>query len=62
MSPGILATPADRFHNVLEWYAKTKRAYEDWDRQMLPIPPEARRAPWQHQVDRARNLDPVRRP
>jgi len=29
---------------------------------MLRIPPEARRGPWQNQVDRARNLDPVRRP
>jgi len=35
---------------------------EAWDRQMLRIPPEARRGPWQNQVDRARNLDPVRRP
>jgi arylsulfatase A-like enzyme len=43
-------------------FAELKRAYEDWDRQMLPIPADARRGPWRNQVDRARNLDPVRRP
>ena len=25
VSPGVIATPPDRFRNVLEWYAKTKR-------------------------------------
>jgi len=38
-----------------------KRAYEDWDKQMLPIPPEVRRGPWENQVNRARDLEPVGR-
>jgi peptide/nickel transport system substrate-binding protein len=25
VKPGVMATPADRFRNVLEWYAKTRR-------------------------------------
>ena len=37
-----------------------KRAYEDWDKQMLPIPPEVRRGPWENQINRARDLEPVR--
>jgi arylsulfatase A-like enzyme len=41
-------------------FERLTRAYEAWDRQMLPIPREARRSPWQSIVDRARNLDPVR--
>jgi hypothetical protein len=32
-----------------------------WDTQMLPIPPEVYRGPWENQVNRARNLDPIRR-
>ena len=43
-------------------FERLKRAYQAWDKQMLPVPPEARRSPWQSIVDRARNLDPVRRP
>jgi arylsulfatase A-like enzyme len=43
-------------------FERLKRAYEAWDKQMLPVPPEARRSPWQSIVDRARNLDPARRP
>ena len=41
-------------------FAELKRAYEDWDRQMLPIPPEARRGPYEKYVQRARNLEPVK--
>jgi arylsulfatase A-like enzyme len=41
-------------------FVELKRAYEGWDRQMLPIPPEARRGPWEKQVYRARNLEPVK--
>jgi arylsulfatase A-like enzyme len=41
-------------------FEQLKRAYEDWDKQMLPIPPEVRRGPWEDQVNRARNLEPVR--
>jgi len=43
-------------------FEQLRRAYEAWDKQMLPVPPEARRSPWQSIVDRARNLDPVRPP
>ena len=25
VKPGVVATPADRFRNVVEWYAKTRR-------------------------------------
>ena len=25
VKPGVIATPADRFRNVAEWYAKTRR-------------------------------------
>ena len=42
-------------------FEQLKRAYEDWDKQMLPIPPEAKRGPWEDQVHRARNLEPVKR-
>jgi len=38
-----------------------KEAYDGWDKQMLPIPPEARRGPEQDLVNRARNLENVRR-
>jgi len=38
-----------------------KRAYEDWDTQMLPIPPEAKRGDWETLKNRARDLEPVRR-
>jgi len=41
-------------------FAELKRAYEAWDRQMLPIQLEARRGPWEKQVHRARNLEPVK--
>jgi arylsulfatase A-like enzyme len=42
-------------------FEQLKRAYEDWDKQMLPIPPEVRRGPWENQKNRARDLEPVRR-
>jgi len=42
-------------------FEQLKRAYEEWDKQMLPIPPEVRRGPWENQMNRARDLDPVRR-
>jgi arylsulfatase A-like enzyme len=45
-------------HAVFE---QLKRAYEDWDKHMLPIPPEVRRGPWENQKNRARDLEPVRR-
>lgn len=38
-----------------------KRAYEGWDKQMLPIPPEVRRGAWDTMKNRARDLEPVRR-
>jgi arylsulfatase A-like enzyme len=44
--------------NVFE---QLKRTYEDWDKTMLPIPPEVRRGPWENVLNRARNLEPVRR-
>jgi arylsulfatase A-like enzyme len=42
-------------------FEELKRAYEDWDKQMLPIPPEVRRGPWEAVKNRARDLEPVRR-
>src|SRR6267378_1600195 len=42
-------------------FEQLKRAYEDWDSRMLPIPPEAKRGSWENQVLRARNLEPVNR-
>ncbi len=42
-------------------FDRLKRAYEDWDKQMLPIPPEVRRGPWENQKNRARDLEPVKR-
>jgi arylsulfatase A-like enzyme len=42
-------------------FEQLKRAYEDWDKTMLPIPPEVRRGPWENVLNRARNLEPVRR-
>ena len=41
-------------------FEQLKRTYEDWDKQMLPIPPEVRRGPWENQMNRARDLEPVR--
>jgi hypothetical protein len=43
-------------------FAPLEQAYEDWDRRMLPIPPEARRGAWENMVNRARDLEPVKRP
>lgn len=37
-------------------FAELERAYRAWERLMLPIPPEARRAPWDEVVRRKRNL------
>jgi hypothetical protein len=42
-------------------FEKLKRAYEDWDKQMLPIPAEVRRGPAEKQTNRARSLESVRR-
>jgi arylsulfatase A-like enzyme len=41
-------------------FEKLKRAYEDWDKQMLPIPPEVRRGPSEKELNRARNLESLR--
>ena len=41
-------------------FEELKRAYEDWDKQMLPIPPEVRRGPGEEELNRARNLESVR--
>lgn len=41
-------------------FAQLKQAYEAWDKQMLPIPPEVRRGPWENLKNRARDLEPVR--
>jgi arylsulfatase A-like enzyme len=38
-------------------FEQLKRAYEDWDKQMLPIPPEVRRGPREDSINRARNLE-----
>ena len=37
-------------------FAELEQAYGEWDHRMLPIPPEARRAPWDELVRRKRNL------
>ena len=42
-------------------FDELKRAWEAWDKQMLPIPPEVRRGPWEKVQHRARDLEPVRR-
>jgi arylsulfatase A-like enzyme len=42
-------------------FEELKRAYEDWDKQMLPIPAEVRRGPAEKEVNRARSLEAVRR-
>ena len=42
-------------------FDQLKRAWEAWDKQMLPIPPEVRRGPWENVQHRARDLEPVRR-
>jgi hypothetical protein len=42
-------------------FEQLRRAYEDWDKQMLPIPLEVRRGPRENMVNRARNREPVRR-
>jgi arylsulfatase A-like enzyme len=38
-------------------FEELKRAYTDWDKQMLPIPAEVRRGSWESQVNRARDLE-----
>jgi hypothetical protein len=42
-------------------FEQLKLSYENWDRQMLSIPPEVRRGPWENQQNRARNLEHIRR-
>jgi hypothetical protein len=42
-------------------FERLKRAYEDWDKQMLPIPAEVRRGPVEKELNRARSLEAVRR-
>jgi arylsulfatase A-like enzyme len=42
-------------------FEQLKRAYEDWDKQMLPIPSEVRRGPYGDFVSRARTLESIRR-
>jgi arylsulfatase A-like enzyme len=42
-------------------FDQLKQTYEAWDKQMLPIPPEARRGAWEDLVNRARTLEPVKR-
>ena len=42
-------------------FEQLKQAYEAWDKQMLPIPVEARRGSWDSLVNRARMLEPVKR-
>ena len=42
-------------------FEELKRAYEDWDKQMLPIPPEARRGgSVEKELSRARSLESLR--
>src|SRR5687768_14620447 len=40
-------------------FERLKRAYQDWDKEMLPIPPEVRRGPWENLKTRARDLESV---
>jgi arylsulfatase A-like enzyme len=42
-------------------FEQLKGAYDEWDKQMLPIPPEALRGPSQDQTNRRRNLEDVGR-
>jgi|SRR5262245_20628681 len=42
-------------------FEQLKRAYEDWDKQMLPIPPEVRRGAYGDYVNRAQTLEFIRR-
>jgi arylsulfatase A-like enzyme len=42
-------------------FEQLKRAYTDWDKQMLPIPSEVRRGSWESQANRARDLEALQR-
>jgi arylsulfatase A-like enzyme len=42
-------------------FERLKQAYEDWDRQMLPIPPEAKRGPPETLTNRARALEHLKK-
>jgi len=38
-------------------FERLRRAYDEWDKQMLPVPPEARRGPYGSTVQRAQSLE-----
>jgi len=42
-------------------FEQLKRAYEDWDKHMLPIPAEVRRGPYGDYANRAQALESIRR-
>lgn len=49
-----------RFRNAA-MFENLKQAYDDWDQQMLPIPPEAKRGPRETLTNRARALEHLKK-
>lgn len=43
-----------------EIFAQLERAFEEWDSRMLPVPPDARRGPWEALNKRGRTLSDVK--
>jgi len=42
-------------------FEQLKQAFEDWDKQMLPIPPEVRRGPMETLINRAKALEHLKK-